>query len=136
MNIDRALRELGKAIQADERFKTLKAAAEVNDKDEKLQDQMHEMQLLSMQYQQENAKDDTDDAKIEEYQNKYQAIYDEIMQYDDMKAYQAAATKVDDMAQYISKMIGLFFDGQDPETAVVEPENCTHDCATCTAEYY
>ncbi len=133
MELEKALRELGKAIQNDERYIALHSAAEENDKDELLQDKMHEMQLLSMQYQQEGAKEDKDDEKITELQDKYQNIYNEIMDYADMKKYQAAAARVDEMAQYISKMIGMFFDGENPETCDVLPDDCTHNCATCSA---
>ena len=36
------------------------------------------------------------------------------------------------MAQYISGMIGLFFDGQDAETCELPPQDaCTHNCSTC-----
>ena len=36
------------------------------------------------------------------------------------------------MAEYISQMIGLFFDGQDPETCEIPAQDaCTHDCCTC-----
>ena len=53
MSIESALRELGKEIQKDERFIALQAAAKVNDADENLQQQMQEMQLISLKYQQE-----------------------------------------------------------------------------------
>ncbi len=132
MDIENALRELGKAIQSDERFVALHDAAATNDKNELLQDKMHEMQLLSMQYQQESAKgEEADSDKINELQEKYQNIYNEIMDYDDMKNYSAAASKVDEMAQYISKMIGKFFDGENPETCSILDDDCTHNCATC-----
>lgn len=56
MSIESALRELGKEIQKDERFIALQAAAKVNDADESLQQQMQEMQLISLKYQQEAEK--------------------------------------------------------------------------------
>ena len=56
MSLESALRELGKEIQADERFAALQAAAKANDADEALQQQMQEMQLLSLKYQQEAEK--------------------------------------------------------------------------------
>ena len=39
--------------------------------------------------------------------------------------------EMEKMAQYISGMIGLFFDGQDAETCQLPEEGCTHDCCTC-----
>ncbi len=132
MSLEKALRELGKEIQNDPRFVALKAAADVNDADEALQGQMQEMQLLSLQYQQEASKaDEADTDKIAELQEKYQKLYEEIMQNENMEKYSVAASAMEEMAQYISTMIGLFFDGQDPETCEPPAPECTHDCCTC-----
>lgn len=132
MSLESALRELGKEIQADERFAALKAAAAVNDADQALQEQMQEMQLLSLKYQQEAEKgEEASQERIEELQKEYQDLYNKIMEGDNMKNYSAAAAQMEQMAQYISGMIGLFFDGQDPETCEISAENCTHDCSTC-----
>ena len=132
MSIESALRELGKEIQKDERFIALQAAAKVNDADENLQQQMQEMQLISLKYQQEAGKgEEADSAKIEDLQKQYSALYEEIMKNENMEAYSAAASQMEEMAQYISKMIGLFFDGQDPETCEIPDESCTHNCSTC-----
>ena len=115
MTLEKALRELGKEIQADPRFKALKEAAAVNDKDEALQAKMQELQLISLKYQQEATKGEEADAeKIGELQKQYQDLYNEVMALESMMNYSAAAAEMEQMAQYISGMIGLFFDGQDP----------------------
>lgn len=133
MSLESALRELGKEIQADERFSALQAAAKVNDADEALQQQMQEMQLLSLKYQQEAEKgEEASQDRIAELQQQYQDLYNEIMQGENMQNYSVAASAMEEMAQYISSMIGLFFDGQDPETCEIPASNgCTHDCCTC-----
>ena len=132
MSLESTLRELGKEIQADPRFKALKEAAAVNDKDEDLQKKMQELQLISLKFQQEATKgEESDSAKIEELQKQYQDLYNEVMQLESMMTYSAAASEMEQMAQYISGMIGLFFDGQDPETCEISAEDCTHDCTTC-----
>lgn len=132
MSLESALRELGKEIQKDARFEALQAAAAKNDANETLQAQMQEMQLLSLKYQQEAGKaDEADKDRIAQLQEDYQKLYEEIMQNECMQEYSAAASQMEQMAQYISKMIGLFFDGEDPETCEVPPESCTHDCSTC-----
>ena len=132
MALETALRELGKEIQKDARFKALQDAAAKNDADENLQEQMKQLQLYSLQYQQETGKgDDADKKKIEKLQNDYQNLYEEIMKNENMEVYSAAASQMEEMAQYISKMIGLFFDGEDPETCQIPDESCTHDCSTC-----
>lgn len=132
MSLENALRELGKEIQKDARFKALQDAAAKNDADSELQEQMKQLQLYSLQYQQETGKgDDADSAKTEQLQADYQKLYEEIMKNENMEAYSAAASQMEEMAQYISKMIGLFFDGEDPETCQVPEESCTHNCSTC-----
>lgn len=132
MSLESTLRELGKEIQADPRFAALQAAAAANDADASLQEKMQELQLISLKYQQEAQKaDEADKGRIEELQKDYQKLYEEIMQTENMQKYSAAASQMEEMAQYISKMIGLFFDGQDPATCEIPVENCTHDCCTC-----
>lgn len=132
MSLETALRELGKEIQKDPRFEALKNAASVNDADETLQNQMQELQLVTLKYQQEAGKgDDADKARIEELQQDYQKQYEAIMQNENMVNYSKCAAEMEQMAQYISQMIGLFFDGQDPETCEIPAEECTHNCSTC-----
>ena len=132
MSLESVLRELGKEIQKDERFVALKAAAAVNDADENLQKQMQELQLITLKYQQEMQKGEEADAdRITEIQGEYQSVYNDIMETESMQKYSAAAAEMEQMAQYISGMIGLFFDGQDPETCELPPQDCTHDCSTC-----
>lgn len=133
MSLESALRELGKEIQADPRFATLQEAAKVNDADETLQAQMQEMQLISLKYQQEAEKgEEASQERIAELQNDYQDLYTKIMEGENMKNYSEAAQAMEQMAQYISQMIGLFFDGQDPATCEIPAQDgCTHDCCTC-----
>lgn len=133
MSLESVLRELGKEIQKDERFIALQAAAKANDADENLQNQMQEMQLLSLKYQQEAGKgEEASEERIAELQQEYQKLYEEIMQGENMQKYSVAASAMEEMAQYISGMIGLFFDGQDPETCEIpKADACTHNCGTC-----
>ena len=130
MSIESALRELGKEIQKDERFIALQAAAKVNDADENLQQQMQEMQLISLKYQQEAEKgEEASQERIQKFQEDYQKLYTEIMAGENMQNYSSAASEMEKMAQYISGMIGLFFDGQDAETCELPPQDaCTHNC--------
>ena len=133
MSLESALRELGKEIQADPRFHALQEAATANDADDALQEQMKELQLISLKYQQEASKaEEADTATIEKLQNDYQELYNKIMAGENMMKYSAAAAEMEEMAKYISGMIGLFFDGQDPATCELPVDDgCTHDCCTC-----
>ena len=132
MSLESVLRELGKEIQADPRFAALQTAAKANDGDEALQQLMQEMQLITLRYQQEAEKgEESSQERIAELQAEYQDLYTKIMEGENMKNYSAAAAEMEQMAQYISGMIGLFFDGQDPATCEIPATDCTHDCCTC-----
>ncbi len=133
MSLESALRELGKEIQKDERFIRLQACAKANDADEELQQQMQELQLVQLKFQQEMQKgEEADKDRITELQNQYQELYTAIMQGANMMNYSVAASEMEQVAQYISGMIGQFFDGADPETCEPPaPQDCTHDCSTC-----
>ena len=120
MSLESALRELGKEIQADPRFEALQAAAKVNDADEALQQQMQEMQLITLKYQQEAEKgEEASQDRIAELQKEYQDLYTKVMDGENMKEYSEAAAQMEQMAQYISQMIGLFFDGQDRQFIIL-----------------
>ena len=53
MDVITLARELGKAIQADERYAAYNAAKKVNDDDEKLQQQIGEFNLVRMSLERE-----------------------------------------------------------------------------------
>ena len=96
MSIESALRELGKEIQKDERFIALQAAAKVNDADESLQQQMQEMQLISLKYQQEAEKgEEASQERIQKFQEDYQKLYTEIMAGENMQNYSSAASEME-----------------------------------------
>lgn len=123
------LRQLGKDIQADERYTALMDAAAKNDGDAALQDKIGQLNLLMMNYNQEAEKgEEADQKKIGELQNEYGALYAEIMANENMSHYQTVQAEVEKMANYISQMMGLFLNGADPDTCEPEPEH-DHDCA-------
>lgn len=128
MGMIETLRQLGKDIQADERYAALMGAAAKNDADADLQEKIGRMNLLMMNYNQEAEKgDEADQKKIGEMNNQYSAIYAEIMANENMANYQAVQGEVEKMANYISQMMGLFLNGADPETCEPKPE-AEHSC--------
>lgn len=134
MALTETLRQLGKEIQADERFVALMKATSANDADSALQEKIGELNLIMMNYNKEAEKgEEGDQKKIGEYQNQYGALYAEIMANENMAAYQKVQAGVEEMANYISQMIGMFLNGADPETCEPEPDHsCGEEgCATC-----
>lgn len=136
MALTETLRQLGKEIQEDERFAALMQATAKNDADGELQGKIGELNLIMMNYNKEAEKgEEGDQKKIGEYQNQYGALYAEIMANENMANYQKVQAGVEEMANYISQMIGLFLNGQDPATCEPEAEDAhtcgEGGCSTC-----
>lgn len=131
MTVIELTRELGKAIQSDERYIKLAEAKKLNDGDSKLNALIGKLNLIQMSYRHE-AENGGDKNKMDEYDKQFQEVYGEVMLNENMKNYENARQDVDDMMNYIMQILSLCVNGEDPETC--EPksqEECTGSCSTC-----
>ena len=87
MDVIKLTRELGAAIQQDERYLAFAKAREDNEKDPELLDLMGQIQLVQMNYQREAAQENPDSEKMAEYERQFNAVYDKFMGNEKMKAY-------------------------------------------------
>lgn len=124
-------RELGAALQEDERYAALMQARKVNDEDETLQNLIGEFNMIMLQAQQEAEKEDKDEAKMKEYNEQYVQAYQKIMENENMRAYQAAQTELEGVVNTINGIIAMSLNGEDPMTCDPDAQNCTHDCSSC-----
>lgn len=130
MEIIEAARQLGKAIQSDERYIKYNECRKKNDEDEALQSLIGEINLVRMQIETENAKDDKDEEKIKELSKKWRQIYSEIMVNENMQAYNRAKNDVDTVLQRMNSILDQCVEGEDPDTC--EPASgCTGNCGSC-----
>lgn len=132
MDIIEAARNLGAAIQQDERYKKYIEAKKANDADEELQELIGEFNLARMsvdnEFQKEEA--DRDGEKIKEFNTTIRKLYGKIMCNDTMMAFNKAKADFEAVMQRVNGIIELATEGEDPETC--EPESgCTGSCATC-----
>ncbi len=135
MDIIKLTRELGAAIQQDERYLNFAKAKEANEKDAELNDLMSSMQLLQMNYQVEASKENPDSNKMQEYEKEFSELYTKIMVNENMQAYDEARAKVDAMMNYVMQILGLCVNGADPATCepeVQEEHNCGGSCSSCS----
>lgn len=132
MTVNELTRELGKAIQADERYLRLKSAKEANDSDAALNELIGKLNLIQMSYQHE-AENGADETKMNEYDKEFREVYGEVMLNENMKNYEAARQDVDDMMNYLMQILSLCVNGEDPDTCEPKPQEggCTGSCATC-----
>ena len=126
-------RELGVAIQKDERYTALEQAKKKNDEDAVLQDKIGQLNILVMNFNQEMGKPDAekDKEKIEKLNNDYATLYNEIMANENMSAYQKAQQELEALANEINSILAMSLNGEDPLTCDPNAQDCTHDCSTC-----
>ncbi|MBR5497137.1 MAG: YlbF family regulator [Clostridia bacterium] len=131
MTVIEATRELGKAIQADERYTKLMAAKDANDKDDALNALIGKLNLIQMSYQHE-AQGEANEEKMAEYDKEFREVYAEVMTNENMKAYETARQDVDDMMNYVMQILSLCVNGEDPATCEPAPASeCSGSCSTC-----
>jgi len=128
----KAARQLGKAIQEDERFKAYFSAKEKNDADEGLQNLIGEFNLQRENLTMEVSKGEgKDDQKVTELNTKMRETYAEIMQNDNMRVYSTAKTEVDLMVNQVNQIIAMCCEGADPDTCEPKAGNCGSGCGGC-----
>lgn len=125
MDVIKLTRELGAAIQQDERYLNFAKVREENEKDEELLDLMGQIQLLQMNYQREASSENPDKDKMNAFEKSFNELYGKFMANEKMVAYENARAEIDELMNYIMQILGLCVNGADPETC--EPE-CDHNC--------
>lgn len=126
MELEKMARQLGAAIQQDEAYLNFEKARLANEADEELNDLMGKIRLIQMSYQVEAAKEEPDEDKMNGFNQEFQGVYSQIMANKNMQEYEKARQAVDDMMNYITGILGLCVNGEDPETC--DPRAHLHDC--------
>ncbi len=123
-------RELGKAIQQDERFIRYAKARLANDNDKKLQDAIGRFNITRMELDREIGSDNKNDEKVKELNEKLRSIYSEVMSAPSMVEYNTAKAELDVLVNEINVIISKSIDGEDPETCDTS-SGCTGSCDSC-----
>lgn len=132
MNVIEMARELGKTLQADERYIKYNAATKASDTDTQLQNKIGEFNMLRMQLSQEMAKPEKDADKMTSLDNDIKALYDEIMNMPVMVAFNEAKAEMDELLQSVNFIISMSANGEDPMTCPEKaPQGCSGSCSTC-----
>ncbi|MBR3593904.1 MAG: YlbF family regulator [Clostridia bacterium] len=131
MNAVEIARQLGAAIQADERYAAYVAAKSANDADEKLQTQIGEFNLIRMSLERELSSEEKSDERVREYNEKLRNLYGEIMKSETMTNYNNAKGALDELVNDVNMIITMSLEGADPATCDPHASGCTGSCATC-----
>ena len=133
MNVIEMTRQLGEAIQQDEKYIAFTAAKRANDEDMALNALIGKLNLVQMAYQNESGKESPDEQKLSDMHKEFQSLYGEIMLNENMKNYEARKQELDDMMNYLIGILSQCVNGADPATCEPVSENgdCTGSCSTC-----
>lgn len=122
-------RELGKAIQADERYKQYRKFNDINDNDADLQKLINDFNLKRINLN-SKMKETADSKEIAELNSEVKALYEKIMTNENMAHYQTAKQEFDKMLSEIDTVINLSANGEDPETCPTS-SGCGGSCSSC-----
>ena len=130
MDVIAKARELGKAIQQDERFIRYAKARLANDDDKELQDAIGEFNLVRMELDRAVNSDEKNDDKVKELNEKLRKVYSSVMSSPAMVEYNTAKAALDTLVNEINVIISKSIDGEDPDTCDTS-SGCTGSCDSC-----
>lgn len=131
MDVIEKARELGKLIQADERYSAYMNAKEQNDKDPELQKLINEFTAKRYELNMEMSKTDKNADRLKELDGVIKNLYGEIMVNPNMAEFNVAKNAMDGMLNEINNIITASANGEDPETCPSKPTGCSGSCASC-----
>ncbi len=132
MDLIALTRQLGAAIQQDERYLKFQKVQQANEGDAPLNELMQRIQMVHMSYQHEASKEDKNEQKLDAYDREFNELYTKVMANPNMQAYEEAREEMDDLMRYITEILTLCVRGEDPATCEPEQqEDCGCDCGSC-----
>ena len=129
MDIIAMARELGKAIQQDERYKRIDAAKKANDADQALQDLIVKFNMKRSELSTEMAQENKDPEKLNALDKELKELYRDVMANENMVEFNAAKVEVDTMMNFISEILYGSVNGENPDTIEMQT-GCGGNCAS------
>lgn len=130
MDLIKMARELGKAIQADERYIRYAKARLANDNDTNLQNSIGQFNIKRMELEKAVGAEEKNEEAIKTINEELRTLYGEIMSSPAMVEYNTSKALVDQMMNEVNVILSKSLDGEDPETCEIS-EACTGSCSTC-----
>lgn len=131
MDIIEQAREIGKAIQKDDRYLKMRLAIQNADEDKELQDLIGQYNLKRMSLENELQKKERDEDKVKAYQQEMNAVYMSIMKNPRMDAYNQVKGEFEMLMRRVNAIIEQSSNGEDPETADFQESSCGGNCSSC-----
>lgn len=130
MDIIEMTRELGKALQNDDRFIAYSLAKQANDNDAELNKLIEEFEKMRSDLNTELCKEDKDTDRIKELDEGIKSRYKKIMENRNMIVFTGAQNALESLVNNMNQIITMCANGEDPDTC--QPSTgCTGSCSTC-----
>ncbi|MDR1002174.1 MAG: YlbF family regulator [Oscillospiraceae bacterium] len=133
MELMELARELGKAIQREPAYIALNLAAESNDADEKLQEQIQKFNLMRMQLNEAAKNEGEESDKVKEISADINKLYEEITKSEKMVAYNDARTELEGVIEKINQFLMAGANGEDMDSFQPhDHSSCGGSCSSCS----
>ncbi|MBP3309824.1 MAG: YlbF family regulator [Ruminococcus sp.] len=130
MDIIQMTRELGKALQQDDRYIAYTLAKQANDNDAVLQADIEKFTALRTDLNTLMSSENPDSEKLKELDEEIKAVYKKIMSNPNMFVFNSAQNALESLINNINQIISMCANGEDPDTC--QPSGgCSGSCATC-----
>ena len=132
MDVIEIARQLGKAIQEDERYSDYVLAKEKNDNDEALQALIGEFNLIrqNLIMEQEKPAEEQNPERMAELNEQLNVAYNSVMTNENMADYTMAKASMDKLMGQVNTILSHALNGDDPMTCATEAA-CSGSCSTC-----
>ena len=131
MDVIAMARQLGKALQQNEGYLRLMVAQQQNDADETLQALIGKFNLARINLNTELNKTDKDQARVTALNEEVRAVYGQIMDNENMAAYNKAKTEFDDTVDFVMQILCGSINGEDPDL-IEKQSGCSGSCSSCS----
>lgn len=132
MNVIDSVRQLGAAIQQDQRYIRYAKAKLANDNNDELQKAIGEFNVIRLQLDGELELEDRDEKKVSELNEKLRSLYSSIMSSPEIVEYNSAKDELDNMLNDINSIIIKSVEGEDPATCEAGSSSCGGCCSSCS----
>lgn len=131
MTIIELAKEIGRQIQADERYIAVNSAKELIDNDAELQKQIGDFNLAKINLNNALTSEERDQEKVSQLDTEIRALYEKIMNNEHMMLFNEANEEMNSLVTSINNVITNCLNGHDPETAD-QVTDCGGNCSSCS----
>lgn len=130
MDVIQMTRELGKAIQQDDRYTAYMLAKKKNDEDKELQEHIDSFDKKRSELNMAMSSENKDTDLIKSLDTEIKNIYGKIMSNPNMAIFSGAQAQLEQLINDVNQIITMCANGEDPDTCQVQ-HGCSGSCSTC-----